>query len=125
MVGEQKTILVVEDEEETAELFSEMLKVSGFRVLNSSQSKHALDMIREKPPNGILLDIMLPDISGLEILRSIRHDPELSRIPVVVVSAKTLPSDVKAGLEAGATDYLSKPVSFHDLKQSIEKAFIE
>lgn len=124
MVGEQKTILVVEDQEETAELFSEMLKVSGFRVVSSSQSQNAIDMIKEKPPNGILLDIMLPDVSGLEILRFVRHDPRLSKIPVVVVSAKTLPSDIKAGLEAGATAYLSKPVSFLDLKQSIEKAFI-
>ena len=125
MAGEQKTILVVEDEEETAELFSEMLKVSGFQVVSSPKSQKAIDIIKEKPPNGIVLDMMLPDISGMEVLRFVRQDPQLSKIPVVVVSAKAFPTDVKAGLEAGATAYLAKPVSYLDLKQAIEKALLE
>jgi CheY-like chemotaxis protein len=125
MIGEQKTILVVEDEEETAELFSEMLKVSGFQVMRISQSQKAIDMIKEKPPNGIVLDIMLADISGLEVLRFVRQDSQLSQIPVVVVSAKGLPSDIKTGIEAGATAYLTKPVSYLDLTQTIEKALLE
>ena len=125
MTSEQKTILVVEDEEETAELFGEMLKVSGFQVVGCSQSQKAIDIIREKPPDGLVLDIMLPDVSGLEVLRFIRQKPQFSRIPVVVVSAKALPLDIKAGLEAGATAYLTKPVSYLDLKQAIEKALLE
>lgn len=125
MTGEQKTILVVEDEEEAAELFSEMLKVSGFQVISTTQSQNAIDMIKEKPPNGIVLDIMLPYVSGLEVLRFVRQDPQLAQIPVVVVSAKGLPSDVKTGIEAGATAYLTKPVSYLDLKQTIEKALIK
>lgn len=125
MTGEQKTILVVEDEEEAAELFSEMLKVSGFQVTSTTQSQNAIDMIKEKPPNGIVLDIMLPYVSGLEVLRFVRQDPQLAQIPVVVVSAKGLPSDVKTGIEAGATAYLTKPVSYLDLKQTIEKALIK
>lgn len=125
MIGEQKTILVVEDEEETAELFGEMLKVSGFQVMHISQSEKVIDMIKEKPPHGIVLDIMLGDISGLEVLRFIRQDPQFSQIPVVVVSAKGLPSDIKTGIEAGATAYLTKPVSYLDLTQTIEKALLE
>jgi two-component system cell cycle response regulator DivK len=125
MISEKKTILVVEDEEETAELFSEMLKVSGFQVISSSQSQKAIDMVKEKPPNGIVLDIMLADISGLEVLRFVRQDPQLSQIPVVVVSAKGLPSDIKTAIEAGATAYLTKPVSYLDLTQTIEKALLE
>jgi len=125
MTEEQKTILVVEDGEETAELFSEMLQVSGFQVVSSSQSQKAIDMIKEKPPSGIILDVMLPDASGLEVLLLLRQDPKFSDIPVVVVSAKALPSDIKAGLEAGATAYLTKPVSYFDLKQSIEKALLK
>lgn len=125
MIGKQKTILVVEDEEETAELFSEMLKVSGFQVMRISQSQKVIDMIKEKPPNGIVLDIMLGDISGLEVLRFVRQDSQFSQIPVVVVSAKGLPSDIKTGIEAGATAYLTKPVSYLDLTQTIEKALLE
>jgi len=125
MIGKQKTILVVEDEEETAELFSEMLKVSGFQVMRISQSQKVIDMIKEKPPNGIVLDIMLGDFSGLEVLRFVRQDSQFSQIPVVVVSAKGLPSDIKTGIEAGATAYLTKPVSYLDLTQTIEKALLE
>jgi CheY-like chemotaxis protein len=122
MTGDQKTILVVEDEEETVELFSEMLKVSGYQVVSSSQGKQAIEMIKEQPPNGIVLDMMLPEVSGLEVLRFLHQTPEFSQIPVIVVSAKSLPSDVKAGLDAGATAYLTKPVSYIELKQAVEKA---
>jgi CheY-like chemotaxis protein len=124
MTDEQKTILVVEDEEDTAELLSEMLKVSGFQVVSSAQSQKAIELIQAKPPNGIVLDIMLADVSGLEVLRFVRQDPELSQIPVIVVSAKALPSDIKTGMEAGATAYLTKPVSYLDLKRSIDKALL-
>lgn len=124
MTDEQKTILVVEDEEDTAELLSEMLKVSGFQVVSSAQSQKAIELIQAKPPNGIVLDIMLADVSGLEVLRFVRQNPELSQIPVIVVSAKALPSDIKTGMEAGATAYLTKPVSYLDLKRSIDKALL-
>ena len=122
MTDEQKIILVVEDEEETAELFSEMLKVSGYKVVSSSRSQNAIELIKDHPPNGIVLDVMLPDVSGLEVLRFVRKTPEFSQIPVVVVSAKALPSDVAAGLDAGATSYLTKPVSYIDLRLAVENA---
>jgi len=125
MTEEQKIILVVEDEEETAELFSEMLKVSGYKVVSSSRSQNAIELIKDHPPNGIVLDVMLPDVSGLEVLRFVRQTPEFSQIPVVVVSAKALPSDVAAGLDAGATAYLTKPVSYIDLKQAVENALLD
>jgi CheY-like chemotaxis protein len=125
MTDEQKTILVVEDEEETAELLSEMLKVSGFQVVSTAQSQKAIEMIKEKPPNGIVLDIMLPDVSGLVVLQFVRQNPDSSQIPVIVVSAKALPSDIKTGMEAGATAYLTKPVSYFDLKRAIDRALLE
>jgi CheY-like chemotaxis protein len=65
---------------------------------------------------------MMPDLSGLEVLRFLRRDPDLQRIPVIVVSAKSLPSDIRNGLEAGATEYLTKPVAYLDLKEAVENA---
>lgn len=78
-------------------------------------------MIANKP-DVVILDIMMPEISGLDILHQMRRDPELSAIPVVVVSAKSMPADIKNGMEAGASTYLTKPVGFLELKEAVERA---
>ena len=98
----QKTVLIVEDEEDAAELFAEMMRVSGFHVLKTSTSTPALSMMTAEKPDVVILDIMMPEISGLDILRQMRRDPALANIPVVVVSATTMPVDIKSGMEAGA-----------------------
>jgi DNA-binding response OmpR family regulator len=121
MIDGQKTIIVVEDELDAAEMFAEMMRVNGFRVLKATGSKIAISMIDEEKPAAVILDIMMPDISGLEILRHLHREPALACIPVVVVSAKSLPADIKTGLEAGASVYLTKPVDYLDLKQAVEK----
>jgi two-component system sensor histidine kinase ChiS len=121
MIPAQKSIIVVEDDQDAAEMFGEMMRLSGFRVLKASGSGPAITMIDEEQPAAIILDIMMPDISGLEVLRYMRNDPKLVKIPVIVVSAKSLPIDIKIGLEAGASVYLTKPVGYLDLKQAIEK----
>ena len=115
-------VLIIEDEADAAELFAEMMRVSGFRVLKTSSSAPALAMISAEKPDVVLLDIMMPDVSGVEILRQMRRDPALAGIPVVVVSAKSMPADIKNGMEAGASTYLTKPVGFLDLKQAVERA---
>jgi len=117
----QKTVMIIEDEPDAAELFAEMMRVSGFRVLKSYASAPAMKMITQEKPDVILLDIMMPDVSGLEILRFMRREPELARIPVIVVSAKSMPTDVRDGLEAGASVYLTKPVGYADLKSAVER----
>jgi CheY-like chemotaxis protein len=118
----EKTVLIVEDEADAAELFAEMMRVSGFRVLKTSSSRPALSLITTERPDIIILDIMMPDISGLDILRQMRQDPDLANIPVVVVSAKSLPADIRIGMEAGASTYLTKPVGFLELKEAVEHA---
>ena len=122
MTSTSKTVLIIEDEEDAAELFAEMMRVSGFRVLKTSNSAPALVMMTAENPDVIILDIMMPEISGLDILRQMRRDPQLSNIPVVVVSAKSMPADIKNGMEAGASTYLTKPVGFLDLKDAVERA---
>jgi len=122
MLSNQKTVLIVEDEEDAAELFAEMMRVSGFRVLKTSSSAPAISIMNAEKPDVVILDIMMPDISGLDILRQMRVDPGLSSIPVVVVSAKSMPADIKNGMEAGASTYITKPVGFLDLKEAVERA---
>lgn len=122
VTSSEKTVLIVEDEADAAELFAEMMRVSGFRVLKTSSSAPAISMMTAEKPDVILLDIMMPEISGLDILRQMRRDPVLSNIPVVVVSAKSMPADIKNGMEAGAFTYLTKPVGFLELKEAVERA---
>lgn len=122
MTSTSKSVLIIEDEEDAAELFAEMMRVSGFRVLKTTNSAPAIDMMTADRPDVVILDIMMPDTSGLDILRQMRRDPELSGVPVVVVSAKSMPADIKNGMEAGASTYLTKPVGFLDLKEAVERA---
>jgi DNA-binding response OmpR family regulator len=121
MSTSQKTVMIIEDEPEAAELFGEMMRLNGFRVLKMFSSAPAIPMIAQEKPDVIILDIMMPDISGLEVLRYMRREPNLAAIPVIVVSAKSMPSDIKTGLEAGASLYLTKPVGFLELKQAVEQ----
>ena len=119
---EQKTVLIIEDEEDAAELFAEMMRVSGFRVVKTSRSTPALSIMTAEKPDVVLLDIMIPEISGLDILRQMQRDPILAKIPVIVVTAKSMPADIKNGMEAGASTYLTKPVGFLDLKEAVGRA---
>jgi CheY-like chemotaxis protein len=121
MSDSTKTVIVVEDEPEAAEMFAEMMRVSGFRVLQTYSSTPAIAMIANEKPDVVLLDVMMPDVSGLEVLRFMRRDPQLKDIPVIVVSAKSMLTDIQSGLEAGASLYLTKPVGFQDLKNAVEK----
>jgi DNA-binding response OmpR family regulator len=115
-----KTIIVVEDEPDTAEMFAEMMRLSGYEVIKSYTSASAMTLISKEKPSAVVLDIMMPDLSGLEVLRRMRNQPDLAAIPVVVVSARSLVSDIKQGLDAGASVYLTKPVAFMDLKAAVE-----
>lgn len=125
MTPDAKTVIVVEDEPDAAEMFAEMMRVSGYRVLKTYSSTPAIALIVKEQPDVVILDIMMPDISGLEVLRYMRRDPLLRNIPVIVVSAKSMPSDIKEGLEAGATVYLTKPVGFLELKKSVDRVMQE
>jgi CheY-like chemotaxis protein len=125
MTSSPKTVLIIEDEEDAAELFAEMMRVSGFHVLKTSSSAPAINMMIADKPDVVILDIMMPEISGMDILRQMRLDPELSSIPVVVVSAKSMPTDIKNGMEAGASTYLTKPVGFLELKEAVERAIVD
>lgn len=120
MPATQKSVMIIEDEPDAAELFAEMMRLNGYRVLKTYSSTPALTLIAQERPDVIILDIMMPDISGLDVLRYMRSNTDLASIPVVVVSARATPADITAGLEAGASVYLTKPVGYADLKNAVD-----
>lgn len=121
MSADRLHIVIVEDEPDTAEMYAEMVRISGYEVIKYYGGIPAVEQITEIRPAAVILDIMMPDMSGLEVLRHIRGNPASSDIPVIIVSAKTLQSDIHEGLDAGANVYLTKPVSFKDLKNAIDR----
>jgi DNA-binding response OmpR family regulator len=120
LVLEPKKILVIEDEPDTAEMFAEMLRLRGYRVFKSYGSASAMRQLALEKPDAVVLDIMMPDISGLEVLHYMRREPAYENIPVIVVSAKGLLSDKKLGMDAGAALYLTKPVAYSELIKAVE-----
>jgi len=107
----KKTIFVVEDEEDILELLRYHLAREGYSVSTAANGAQALKLIAQKIPALVLLDLMLPGLSGLEICRSLKKDPQTAAIPIMMVTAKNEESDVVLGLELGADDYLMKPFS--------------
>lgn len=118
----RKCILVIDDEPDTADMFAEMMQLRGYRVLVSYGGAQALRLVAREKPDLVMLDMMMPDVSGTEVLQFMRRDPRLDQIPVLVISARSKPGDIQAGLKAGANQYLTKPVSLHELYKAVEEA---
>ena len=104
-------ILVVEDDEDILELVTYNLEKEGYRVVRAMTGEEALHCVEEEAPGLVLLDLMLPEIDGLEVCRRLKRDVETAAIPVVMLTAKGEESDIIAGLELGADDYITKPFS--------------
>ena len=111
MSGARSTVLVVEDEAALATMLRYNLEKQGFRVEEASDGQEALTRISEAQPDLVLLDWMLPVMSGIEVCRQIRRRPGTRDLPVIMVSARTEDQDAVRGLNTGADDYITKP--FH------------
>ena len=107
----QVTILVVEDEEDILELIRYNLEKENFKVIGHSTGEAGLQEAKDSSPDLVILDIMLPGLSGLEVCKQLRSFPATSKTPVILVSAKGEESDIVVGLEIGADDYITKPFS--------------
>lgn len=104
-----KRILIVEDEEDIAELLEYNLRRQGFEAEAVGSGEEGLELAGEIEPHLIILDLMLPGLSGLEVCRKLKADEELQQIPVIMLTAKGEEEDIIAGFEAGADDYVTKP----------------
>lgn len=107
----QAKILIVEDEEDVLELVRYNLEKNGYATETAMDGRQALDKARTQSPDLILLDLMLPEIEGLEVCKLVKKDPKTSSIPVIMLTAKGTEADIVAGLEMGADDYITKPFS--------------
>jgi two-component system response regulator RegX3 len=112
MTGGTSTILVVEDEEALADSIRYNLEREGFGVIVSSDGRRALERFRSDRPSLVILDLMLPEMSGLDVCRLIRQE---SDAPIIIVTAKDSEADKVTGLELGADDYVTKPFSVREL----------
>ncbi len=108
-------VAVVEDEPDIAEVVQYNLKKEGFQVELHARGDAALEAVRRRPPDLILLDLMLPGMDGLEITRALKRDPATAGIPLVMLTAKGEELDRIVGLELGADDYIAKPFSPREL----------
>ena len=118
--GGESTILIVEDNADVARLITLQL-LSRYVCLLASNGKEAIKKARQKLPDLIITDIMMPDTDGLQLCRTVREDPLINHIPIIIVSAKTTEDDRIRGLEAGADAYLFKPFSVQELIIRIQK----
>ena len=107
----KETILVVEDEEDILELVRYNLVKEGYQVIKAASGEQGLAAAMTRQPDLIVLDLMLPELDGLEVCRRLKRERRTQQIPIVMLTAKTEESDVVAGLELGADDYVPKPFS--------------
>ena len=115
----QASVLVVDDEPDFCQVVKEILSIDGFVVLEAHSVIQALATLAHQAPDLILTDVMMPDIDGLDLIRSLRSEPSWSRIPAVVVSARVQEEDRAAALQAGANAFLPKPFSARELRETI------
>ncbi|HEY0212684.1 MAG TPA: phosphate regulon transcriptional regulator PhoB [Paenirhodobacter sp.] len=113
--AQQPCVLVVEDESAQREVLQYNLEAEGFRVVVAVNGDEALLMVREEKPDLIVLDWMLPNVSGIEICRRVKANPDTRQIPIIMLSARSEESDRVRGLETGADDYVVKPYSVVEL----------
>ena len=106
-----KTILIVEDNDLNMKLFNDLLQAHGYDTVQTRDGRDVLKLVRERRPDLILMDIQLPEISGLEITKMLKADPALKSIPVVAVTAFAMKGDEEKIREGGCDGYLAKPIS--------------
>jgi len=121
-----KTIVYIEDEKEMIDLVKLILNRKGYEVIGAAGGREGLDLVRERIPDLVLLDLMMPDIEGWDVYQQIRADDATKHIPVIVVTAKAQNIDKVLGLHiAKVNDYISKPFSPQELVSSVEQILSE
>lgn len=115
-----KTVLIVEDNELNMKLFHDLLEAHGIKTVETSEGRNVLDLAREHKPDLILMDIQLPEVSGLDVTKWLKDDEELKMIPVIAITAFAMKGDEQRIREGGCEDYISKPISVGHFMDVIE-----
>jgi CheY-like chemotaxis protein len=115
-------ILCIDDEPGVVELFSLILKSQNIKVEGVNSGKEGLDLMRQSPPDAVLLDVMMPEMDGWEVYKQMRADDQLKHIPVIIVTARNSSfEEIIARERAGVSDYLTKPFLPNDLRKSLAR----
>lgn len=120
MAAMPKKVLVVEDNELNMKLFNDLLEANGYQVIQTRDGLSALDLARQHRPDLILMDIQLPEVSGIEVTKWLKEDDELRVIPVIAVTAFAMKGDEQKIREGGCEAYISKPISVVSFLQTID-----
>ncbi len=121
MNGSAKTVMVVEDNDLNMKLFHDLLEAHGYNILQTKDGMEALKLAREHRPDLILMDIQLPEVSGLEVTKWIKEDDSLKSIPVVAVTAFAMKGDEEKIREGGCEAYIAKPISVTNFLQTVAR----
>ena len=116
-----KKVLIVEDNELNMKLFQDLLEVHGIKTVQTKNGNEAMELARAEMPDLILMDIQLPEISGLDVTKLLKQDDELKHIPVIAVTAFAMKGDEEKIREGGCEDYISKPISVTNFLEIIQK----
>jgi DNA-binding response OmpR family regulator len=114
-------VLVIDDDESVHELVGSLLARAGMESVSATNAREAAEVLRQRPlPDMVILDLMLPDVSGLEFLRQIRSKEVFNGLPVVILSALADPEQIREGLQLGADRYLTKPYLANNLVSTLQ-----
>ncbi len=119
--SEQRRVVLVEDDRESREILASMLRDEGFEVLEAANGLKLISILHGDHPDAIILDVNLSWIDGFELCRSVKQNEEFRDIPVVFVSGRTSPEDIRRGFEAGAQAYFRKPLDFEALVSKLRE----
>jgi DNA-binding response OmpR family regulator len=119
--SEQRRVVLVEDDRESREILASMLRDEDFEVLEAANGLKLISILHADHPDAIILDVNLSWIDGFELCRSVKQNEEFQSIPVVFVSGRTSPEDIRRGFEAGAQAYFRKPLDFEALVSKLRE----
>ena len=124
MSQRKRTILIVDDEEDVLDLLQLVFETSGFVVRRAASGKSAVSSAYEEPPDVVLLDVMMPEMDGWQVLRTLKGDERTRHVPVVMLSARAERRDKMIGLQEGAEGYIAKPFSPAEVVREVQ-SFLE
>lgn len=116
-----KSVLIVEDNELNMKLFNDLLEANGYKTLKASNGLDAMALARDHLPDLILMDIQLPENSGLEVIKWMKDDPKLDSIPIVAVTAFAMKGDEERIRQSGCEAYMSKPISVPNFIETVKQ----
>ena len=116
-----KTVLIVEDNDLNMKLFHDLLEAHGYRPVGARTGAEALNILKSLTPDLILMDIQLPEISGLQVTREISADPRLAEVPIIAVTAFAMKGDEERIRAGGCRDYIAKPISVVDFLEKVKR----